>query len=415
VIETNTASTQGEEPSMKPNEPSSVEGELQDFSLVLGGPLFQLLRRGHLSDDSLALLYRRIIVISLFCWLPLFLLSALEGRLLDGNVTVPFLWDWELHIRILVALPLLIAAELVVHRRMQPLTRQFMARQLIPDSAVGQFNAAIASALRLRNSVLAEALLIALVYLVGILFIWRQYIALDTATWYATVALEGSALSLAGKWYVYVSVPIFQFLLLRWYFRVFIWARFLWCVSRIKLRLLPMHPDGAGGLGFLGGQVIAFSPVLMAHGAMLAGLIASRIFYRSATLLEFKLEILILIVFLMGVVFGPLLVFTRQLENARRIGNGEYGVLAARYVREFDAKWLRGGAPASEQLIGNADIQSLADMGNSFGVVKTMNIVPFTKGSVMQLVALTVAPIVPLLLTMMPLEELLKKLLGLLV
>jgi hypothetical protein len=36
-----------------------------DFSLVLGGPLFQLLRRAHLSGDALELLGRRILVISL--------------------------------------------------------------------------------------------------------------------------------------------------------------------------------------------------------------------------------------------------------------------------------------------------------------------------------------------------------------
>ena len=39
--------------------------EPQDFSLVLGGPLFQLLRRSHLSGNALELVRRRVIVISL--------------------------------------------------------------------------------------------------------------------------------------------------------------------------------------------------------------------------------------------------------------------------------------------------------------------------------------------------------------
>jgi hypothetical protein len=43
-----------------------------------------------------------------------------------------------------------------------------------------------------------------------------------------------------------------------------------------------------------------------------------------------------------------------------------------------------------------------------------MHIAPFTKETILQLAAATVAPVVPLLLTMMPLEELLKKLLGIL-
>ena len=243
----------------------------QDFSLVLGGPLFQLLRRAHLSDDALMLLRQRIIVISLFAWLPLLVLSALEGQVLGGSAAVPFLLDVEVHVRFLVALPLLIVAELVVHQRMRFVVKQFLERHLIPESAMARFDAAIASAFRLRNSVLAEVLLIAFVYGVGVLIVWRQYVALDTATWYATPSVEGSKLSLAGMWYGYVSLPIFQFLLLRWYFRLFIWTRFLWQVSRIELSLVPTHPDRVGGLGFLSNTVYAFIPLAVAHGALLAG------------------------------------------------------------------------------------------------------------------------------------------------
>src|SRR5690349_14461619 len=106
-----------------------------DFSLVLGGPLFQLWRRSHLSDDAMELARQRIIVISLFTWLPLLLLSALEGQTMGGNAAVPFLMDVEAHVRFLVALPLLIIAELVVHQRMRFVVRQFLDRNLIPESA----------------------------------------------------------------------------------------------------------------------------------------------------------------------------------------------------------------------------------------------------------------------------------------
>ena len=215
-------------------------------------------------------------------------------------------------------------------------------------------------------------------------------------------------------WFGYVSLPLFQFLLLRWYFRMFIWTRFLWQVSRIDLSLVPTHPDRVGGLGFLSNTVYAFMPLAVAHGALLAGLIANRIFYLGAALPDFKVEIAVVVVFLLCVVLGPLLVFAPQLAEAKRTGNREYGTLAERYVREFDAKWLRGGAPADEPLVGSADIQSLADLGNSFEVVRTMRIAPVTKDAILQLAAATLAPIVPLALTMMPLEELLKKLFGIL-
>lgn len=384
-----------------------------DFSLVLGGPLYQLLRRAHLADDALALLRQRILVITLFCWLPLLALSALQGQVV-GGVAVPFLWDVEVHARFLVALPLLVAAELVVHRRMRFVVRQFLDRRLIPEDARARFDAAIAAAVRLRNSLLAEALLIAFVYLVGVLVVWRQYVALDAATWYATPSTGGSRLSWAGLWFGYVSLPMYQFLMMRWYFRIFVWARFLWQVSRIELRLVPTHPDRNGGLGFLSGTVHAFAVLAVAHGALLAGQLASRIFYVGARLPDFKVEIGVTVAFLLCAVFGPLLVFAPQLAEAKRTGLREYGTLAQRYVREFDAKWLRGGAPAGEVLVGSGDVQSLADMANAFDVVRGLRIVPVTKEAVLQLAAATLVPIAPLLLTMMPLDELLRKLFGIL-
>ncbi|HEY5868146.1 MAG TPA: hypothetical protein VI542_21730, partial [Candidatus Tectomicrobia bacterium] len=193
------------------SEPKDGVGSLpapEDFSLVLGGPLFQLLRRSHLSGNALEFMRRRLIIMPLLAWLPLLVLSALEGQALGGNVAVPFLLDVEAHARFLVALPLLIVAELVVHQRMRFVVRQFLERNLIPESARTQFDGAIGSAFRLRNSVLAEVLLIAFVYGVGILIVWRHYTALDTATWYATPLAEGLKLSLAGMWYGYVSLPV---------------------------------------------------------------------------------------------------------------------------------------------------------------------------------------------------------------
>jgi hypothetical protein len=399
------------------NAPTSTPGDSllrnpPDFSLVHGGPLFQLFLRARLSDDALELARQRIIVISLLAWLPLLLLSALEGNLLGGSVAVPFLMDVEVHIKFLLAIPLLVGAELVVHRRMRLVVKQFLDRKLIPESAMPRFDAAIRSAFRLRNSALAEVLLIALVYGFGIVVIWRHYTALDAPTWFATPSAQGSSLSLAGMWYAYLSLPIFQFLLLRWYYRLFVWARFLWQVSRIDLNLLPTHPDRTGGLGFLAGTVFAFIPLLMAHGAIIAGHLANRIFHLGASLPQFKGEILLLVVWLLFVVLGPLLVFAPRLAAAKRTGLREYGTLAQRYVREFDVKWLRGGAPADEPFVGSGDIQSLADLGNSYEVVRTMNVAPVSKDAILRLAAAVVVPVVPLLLTMMPWEELVKKLFG---
>jgi len=46
----------------------------------------------------------------------------------------------------------------------------------------------------------------------------------------------------SGLLYSFVSIPIFQFILLRWYLRFVIWFLFLWRASRLNLHLLPRTP-----------------------------------------------------------------------------------------------------------------------------------------------------------------------------
>ena len=173
------------------------------------------------------------------------------GFRLGYHVALPFLYDFDVQARLLVALPFLVLAELIVHERMRQVVRQFVERDLLPDTAQANLDSAIASAMRLRDSLTVEAVLLALVYIIGVGFIWRTQAAVDLTTWYGVPEDGQLAPSLAGWWFGCVSLPMMQFLLLRWYFRLFIWARFLWQMSRIELKLLPMHPDRCGGLGFL--------------------------------------------------------------------------------------------------------------------------------------------------------------------
>jgi len=381
-----------------------------DFSLVLGGPLFQLWRRSRLSDHEGKLPHRRAFAAVLLAWLPLLLLSVFEGHAWGAGVELVFFEDLELNARLLVALPLLILAELVVHRRMRLVARQFLEDGLIPDAARAQFDRAIASAMRLRNSVGAELLLLLLVYGIGVFVVWRTRLTLDVSSWYGAVANGQLTLTLAGWWLACVSLPLFQFLLLRWYFRLFIWARFLWQVSRIKLSLIPTHPDRCGGLGFLSLVRVAFAPFLFAQGVLLAGMIADRIFFGGATLLEFEVEILGVVALMVCVILGPLCVFSPQLEAAENRGRREYGTLAQRHAREFDQKWLRGGAATGELLLGSADIRSLADMGSSFEIVENMRWAPFTLKTVLHLAATTLLPVLPLTLTMFSAQQLIERL-----
>ena len=382
--------------------------EADSFSLVLGGPLFQLLKKAHLEGTTLELLHRRIIASVVLTWVPLLVLSALHTT--TGSVgRISFLHDIEAHARFLAALPILIAAELVVHMRIRPLVRRFVEWRIVLPDDVPAFRKAIESALKIRNSVSVELTLLAMVYTVGLL-LWNGRTELGLVTWYA---LPGSRWNLtpAGYWYVFVSLPLFQFILLRWYMRLVIWFRFLWQVNRIDLNLIPTNPDRCAGLSFIGKSSYAYAPILFAQGAILAGIVADRVLYRGETLQSFRFQLGGFIVFFVAVVLGPLLMFTPRMAQTKRKGLADYGLLAERYVERFDQKWIRGSVPEGE-LLGTGDIQSLADLGNSYQVVREMRIVPFGLQDVSRLAIATAAPLSPLLLTIFSFEELIMRLVN---
>ena len=398
------------------SESSSNPDPSERFSLVAGGPFHELCSRLSLSSPVLAHVGRRSALVVALAWLPLLALTLIEGSIWKGTVPVPFFFDFEVHLRFLVALPLLFLAELPVHERLAKAVRQFSNRGLVRERDRPRFEAIVASTHGWRDSWLGELAVLAVVYLVG-RQAWLGLLSLDTATWYATPGDSGELLSWAGQWLVWVSVPIFQFVLYRWLFRLALWVVFLVRVSRLDFDLVPTHPDRAGGLGFLGTNSLGFSVLLASVGVLLSGTIANFIFFDGARLPQYKLEIAGMVAALLLLILGPLTAFTPKLLRVRRAGLGEYGTLAMRYVRGFDAKWLRGaggGAGEATELMGSADIQSLADLANSYEIVRTMRSVPFGRETAFKLAAAVIAPILPLALTMIPLEELLDRLISVL-
>jgi hypothetical protein len=388
---------------MKFDNPAAPSPEPYDFSLVLGGPLYQIFRRAHLTGDALELLRRRVLVISLFAWMPLLGLSLLDGQAWSG-VTMPFLRDVDVHVRFLVALPLLILAEIVIHQRMRPVVGQFLERNLVTPETRGQFAEALAAAHRLRNSVAAEVIMIAAVYGIGVLVVWRGHAALSVTNWYGESVGGVLQPSLAGWWFGCVSLPLFQFMLVRWYFRLFVWVRFLVHVSRLKLKLLATHPDKAGGLGFLSEVCMAFAPLLLAQGALLAGTLANQIFYTGAKLPQFKMEIIGIVAIALLAVMGPLLVFIPTLYRVKREGLRQYGALAQRTARELDDEWMQ----KSGAVVGAVPF---FQAHKGFELARDMSLVPFTRQAFVQLTVLTLVPLIPLLLTMVSFEQLLDRLL----
>jgi len=384
----------------------------RNFDLVSGGLLYEIWRRTRLSDRELHLVHRRALATATLAWLPLLLLSAVEGRAWGAGGAMTFLRDVEVHVRMLVAVPLFMLAEVWAHRELPPIIRHFVLDGLVTPAERPRFDAAIESATRLRNSVVAELLLIVFVYAVGVAVLWRTQFALDVNTWYASAGGERLRPTLAGWWMALVSMPVFLFLLVRWCYRLLIWTRLLWQVSRLDLDLEAAHPDGMAGLHFVTVTEHAYRPILLAFGSVLSGMIANRILHTGAALIEFKLEIVGTVLLVLFAVLGPLLVFSPNLRSTRRRGIAEYGALGQRYAREFSRKWIRGGAAGDEQLLGSGDVQSLADLHNAYVVVEEIPIVPFRLRNLVLPAVTVLLPLAPLLLTTFSVEELIDRLVG---
>ena len=391
---------------------ASPKGE-PDFSLVLGGPLYQLYLAARLIRPPLKLLPRRVVGISLICWLPTMLLSAFGGRLTAGT-PVPFLLDPEVHTRLLVAIPLLIVAEVLVHNRISMVIAQFLERGIVAQQDQASFQKLIGSSMRLRNSVTAELVLLALVAGVGY-EMWSHNLTITQAnfvmsSWYADKTDTGMHLTAAGSYYALVSLSVFRFLLIRWYFRLFIWYRFLWRLRAMPLHFSLYHPDRAGGLGFLSASLVAFAPVFVAQTSTLAAVIFAKIRYAGDKLPAFTMEVAGALLIFVLLLILPLSFFAVQLERAARIARREFGALSSRYVDDFRLKWVQGGAREGEPLLGTSDIQSLADLANSFNVISEMRLLPINKEAMLRLVILITVPLLPLVLTVVPAREIVQRL-----
>jgi hypothetical protein len=386
---------------------------IDDFSLARGGPFYRLLIRTRLMGEDLVPVTRRVVFFSLLAWLPLLVLSAIEGTVFGQAVKIPFLYDFPASVRLLLALPLLIVAEGVIDVRSMEAVRHFPRSGLVEEKSFPEFRSTVRQALRVRDSFLAEGIIVAVVIFTTAFL--RLESSGSSSTWEILVSPSGVTRTMAGWWHVFVSLPMFQFLTVRWLWRYLIWCWLLWRISRLDLQLIPTHPDRAAGLGFLGQAQVKFGILVLAFSSILSSHWGEEILFGGASLADYKVMILGYVVLVLLVLLAPLLVFSSRLFEVKRRGLLEYGALANRYTRTFDRKWIRGEAPEGEALVGSADIQSLADLGNSFQIIREMRPAPIDLWTtIVPMAAVTVVPFLPLALTVLPLDEIVMKIIGIL-
>jgi hypothetical protein len=384
--------------------------DLDKFSLTKGGPFFKLIVHSGLIKPDFARPARRATLLALFTWLPMFIFSVLQGLAFYGRVELPFVYDFAVAVRFLICVPVLIIAEVVLHGRTNAVVKHFVNSGLVEEKDYPQFESAVRQAGRQRDSLLAEALIVVVV-IVNVIFFRVEYVG-SASTWQVLVPGAVGTRTLAGWWYLIVAIPFFQFLLARWIWRFLIWSHFLRNLSKMDLRLIPTHPDLAAGLGFLSPAQAKYGIVVFALSAVIAAKIGEEILYGGASLLDFKLVIGGYVVLILIILLAPLLVFTPKLLMVKRRGLLEYGALANEYTQAFDRKWIRKEKPDGESLLGSPDSSTLADFSNCFECVRNMRSFPIDLNGIIPPIIATALPMLPLVLTVYPFDELVLKIVG---
>ena len=375
------------------------------LSVVEGGPLDRLQVRLGLMKLEAPRIVRRALVFALMAWLPLLVLSALQGVLLK-NVRIPLLYDPSVHIRFLLSVPLLIVAEVVIGPRIVAATSHFINSGLVPEDRYQDFDAAIVASVRLRDSTVAEVILLAITYFGAFLSI--RFLSADVSTWQSLVVESGHRFTLAGYWYALVSIPIYQFLVYRWLWRTFIWCKFLRRVSKLDLQLVPTHPDQAGGLGFLGETHRLFAIFIFAYAATASAVASREVLFDKVPIQTYKIPVATLIIIMVVLFLGPLFMFAPMLLRTRRKGLHEYSTLGCRLGRLYDQKWVKGFTPVGDSLLSTPDNTSLANYSRDYELVDRMRVFPFEPRTAVALALAGLIPMVPLLATVMPMEEIFK-------
>lgn len=352
----------------------------------------------------------RILVAVAIGWVPLLLLTALQEMMLRDGSLRGFLGDYALHARNLIAVPLLILAEKQCLPRLSGIARAIRDGDLVPPQEMPRLQAAMGSTARLRDSLHLE---IAVAGLAAVL-IATLFFTLPPNFFPAWHRLGNSGrISPAGWWHALVSVPILVILLLGWFWRLAVWTRFLWLVSRLKLCLIPSHPDGTAGLKFIGLSVQSFSVLAFALGMIVAGSVANRVVHDHASVMSFKTVFLWFDALCLAMFVGPLLVFSSPLVEVWRRGAQEYGALARRLGQQLERKWLNQELGADA--LSAPDFSATTDLYSIAANVYTLNPVPVTLRQLIVLAVAGLLPFLPVIMLAVPPQELVMKLVGLLI
>ena len=117
----------------------------------------------------------------------------------------------------------MIVIEIVVGPRLGGAAARLLELGLVKPDERGRFEAAVAEALRLRDSSVLEVAVLALAYVGSFLSLAVSF-SFGVSTWDLLVTPTGPRLTQAGIWNAFVAIPLYQFLVYRTLVRLLSWC-----------------------------------------------------------------------------------------------------------------------------------------------------------------------------------------------
>jgi len=387
---------------------------LISFPLGSGGPFHRLQSFLGLIREESPMLGRRVLWAVALCWVPLLLLWWLQSNpaleVSESNPSASPLTHIPTYARFFVSLPLLIASEQAVKPYLETALRHALTSGIVPPEEKPAFQSLLDKALRWQDSWRVELLLavLAIIEAQGVATVMR---AQGHDSW----ALTGSILTWAGTWYFWISKPFLQFLIFRWIYRILIWWWVLLGMARLRLVIKPAHPDGRGGLAFMGDSLQAFATLALALSANVAGGVADYVVSESTGIAGLE-------GFIIGgtgaILLGlavPLASFIKPMVRAKEGALLNYEGMAQRYCQAFDEKWHKGRqeTPITENR-PLPEFSSMTDMNAMVKGVRDMKTLPYTRQGLISLVIAVMIPFLPVVAMAVPAENILKGILHVL-
>jgi hypothetical protein len=376
-----------------------------EVSLIRGGPFYRLQQSTRLIEPDEWNVGRRITFAIAIAWVPLVLMKVLFDR---GHLLL-FLRDYGMNVRMFVAVPVLIAAQPLMESIFRKMVNHIYAGRLLDDEYLGRMDELLARLVRLRDSWLPEVIILLLVA-VRTVFIFETQ--LSQYPWMTYGTGNDIHLTLTGWYALLVSAPILQFLVWLTLWKWLLWTVFAFRFSKFNLRIVASHPDGNGGLGFLGMTPLAFAPLAFATTIVIGATFRHQILHEGAHLNHFLLPAIVLAGIFLLMALGPLVFFVPRLAAVRRKGMLDYAILGQIQSTDSQEKWIIARVGHDAEFMGAPEISTLCDYGQAYEKIENMKPFPFDKGALIGLALAVVIPAMPTVVAEIPLVVILKQLLG---